>query len=397
MLGDLRHNGGMPSMVDRRPFKVGVTVALSPGSVVFRNEVLELIQYLPSTTRIRERPTLLIPPQINKYYVIDLAPGRSFVEHAVAKGIPFYTVSWRNPTPAQRDWGLDTYLEAVLEAIDATLEVARSDQLNILSMCAGGLTTACLLGYMSAVGDQRISAASLVVTAIDVAVRSQMNIFASPPTVAAARRASARRGVLPGSSMARVFAWMRPNDLVWNYWVNNYLLGEPPPAFDILAWNGDTTNLPAQLHSEFLDMFVDNPLVRPKGMMALGSPVDLSAVTCDVYALGALTDHIVPWQGAYQATQLFGGATRFVLSSSGHIQAIVNPPGNPKARYFLNEDYVADPAAWLKGATEQAGTWWEDWGSWTIERSGDERPAPTRAGSRRHPALDPAPGTYVRE
>jgi polyhydroxyalkanoate synthase len=397
MLGDLRHNGGMPSMVDRRPFKVGVTVALSPGSVVFRNEVLELIQYLPSTTRIRERPTLLIPPQINKYYVIDLAPGRSFVEHAVAKGIPFYTVSWKNPTPAQRDWGLDTYLEAVLEAIDATLEVARSDQLNILSMCAGGLTTACLLGYMSAVGDQRIRAASLVVTAIDVAVRSQMNIFASPPTVAAARRASARRGVLPGSSMARVFAWMRPNDLVWNYWVNNYLLGEPPPAFDILAWNGDTTNLPAQLHSDFLDMFVDNPLVRPKGMMALGSPVDLSAVTCDVYALGALTDHIVPWQGAYQATQLFGGATRFVLSSSGHIQAIVNPPGNPRARYFLNEDYVADPAAWLKGATEQAGTWWEDWGSWTIERSGDERPALTRAGSRRHPALDPAPGTYVRE
>jgi polyhydroxyalkanoate synthase len=195
--------------------------------------------------------------------------------------------------------------------------------------------------------------------------------------------------------MARVFAWMRPNDLVWNYWVNNYLLGEPPPTFDVLAWNADTTNLPARLHADFLHMFLDNPLVRPGAMRALDTPVDLGEVTCDIYALGALTDHLVPWQGAYQATQLFGGRTRFVLSSSGHIQAIVNPPGNPKARYFVNDDTVADPTAWLKAATELTGTWWDDWVAWTLERSGAERPAPVRAGSRKHPALDPAPGLYV--
>ena len=394
-LSDIRHTGSMPSMVDRRPFKVGSTVAISPGAVVFRNEVLELIQYLPSTPEVRARPTLVVPPQINKFYVLDVAPGRSFVEHAVSKGIPFFVISWRNPTPEQRDWGLDTYLAAALEAIAATLEITGSDDLNILSMCAGGLTAACLLGHMAATGDTRVNAAGLVVTAIDVSVRSQMNIFASPPTIAAARRASARKGVLPGRSMARVVAWMRPIDLVWNYWVNNYLLGEPPPAFDVLAWNDDTTNLPARLHSDFLTMFTENPLVRPGGMTALGYAVDLSSVTCDVYALGALTDHIVPWQSAYQATQLFGGSTRFVLSSSGHIQAIVNPPGNPKARYFTGDERVAEPEAWLAGATERAGTWWEDWVAWTLERSGDERPAPRRAGSRRHPALDPAPGTYV--
>jgi polyhydroxyalkanoate synthase len=396
-LGDVRHNGGMPSMVDRRPFKVGATIATSPGAVVFRNDVLELIQYLPTTITVRERPTLLVPPQINKFYVLDLAPGRSFIAHAVSKGIPFYAISWRNPTPAQRDWGLDSYLTAALEAVAATLEVAGSEDLNILSMCAGGLTAACLLSHLATTGDRRVNAAALAVTAIDVSVRSQMNLFASKPTVAAALRASTRRGVLPGSSMARVFAWMRPNDLVWNYWVNNYLLGESPPAFDVLAWNADTTNLPAGLHADFLRMFLDNPLVRPGAMTALGSPVDLGAVTCDIYALGALTDHLVPWQGAYQATQLFGGASRFVLSSSGHIQAIVNPPGNPRARYFVNDDTVADPTAWLKAATEMTGTWWDDWAAWTLERSGAERTAPTRAGSRRHPALDPAPGLYVQE
>jgi polyhydroxyalkanoate synthase len=395
MLSDIRSNGGMPSMVDRRPFKVGVTVATTPGAVVFRNDVLELIQYLPSTTTIRRRPTLVVPPQINKFWVLDVAPGRSLVEYAVSKGIPFFVISWRNPGPEQRDWGLDTYIAATLQAIDATREVSGSDDVNLLSMCAGGLTTACLLGHLAATGDQRVNAAGLAVTAIDVSVRSQMNIFASRPTIAAARRASARRGVLPGSEMAKVFAWLRPNDLVWNYWVNNYLMGEQPPPFDVLAWNADTTNLPARLHADFLTMFLENPLTRPGVMTALGTPVDLGAVTCDIYAIGALTDHIVPWQSAYQATQLFGGRTRFVLSSSGHIQAIVNPPGNPKARYFVNVDAVADPAAWLETATETPGTWLDDWVAWTLERSGAERPAPTRAGTRRHPALAPAPGTYA--
>ncbi|GAC1338527.1 MAG: class II poly(R)-hydroxyalkanoic acid synthase [Candidatus Dormibacteria bacterium] len=396
-LSDLRANGGMPTMVDRKPFRVGETVAASAGAVVFRNDLLELIQYAPTTPTIGRRPTLLIPPQINKFYVVDLSRGRSFVEHTLARGIPFFAISWRNPTAAQRNWGLDTYLAAVLEAIEATLAVSESEDLNLMAMCAGGLTGACLLGHMAHIGDRRVRAASLIVTAIDVAVRSQMNLFASERAVNAAIRASRRRGVLRGEDLAKVFAWMRPNDLVWNYWVSNYLLGKQPPAFDVLAWNADTTNLPAKLHEEFLRMFLANPLVRPGEMTALGSPVDLGAVTCDIYALGASTDHLVPWQGAYQATQLFGGERRFVLSSSGHIQAIVNPPGNPKARYFTNEEYVPDPRQWLEGATENAGTWWDDWATWTVQRSGAQRKAPTRLGNRAHPPLVAAPGKYVHQ
>ncbi|HEV1996896.1 MAG TPA: alpha/beta fold hydrolase [Candidatus Dormibacteraeota bacterium] len=394
---DVRNNGGMPTIVDSKPFRVGETVAVSPGAVVFRNDVLELIQYAPTTPTIGARPTLLIPPQINKFYVMDLAPGRSFIEHVVAQGVPFFAISWRNPTAKQRDWGLDTYLSAILEAVDVTLAISQSKDLNLLAMCAGGLTGACLLGHMAHVGDKRVRAASLVVTAIDIAVRSQINIFASERAVSAAISASRKKGMLEGTELTKVFAWMRPNDLVWNYWVSSYLLGEQPPAFDVLAWNVDSTNLPAKLHEEFMRMFLANPLVTPGAMTALGSPVDLGAVTCDLYAVGASTDHLVPWQGAYQATQLFGGTRRFVLSSSGHIQAIVNPPGNPKSRYFTNEDYGADPQRWLKGAKENAGTWWDDWAAWTMERSGPQRPAPTRLGNREYAALDRAPGRYVRE
>ena len=397
LVKDIRSNGGMPSMVNSKPFRLGETVAISPGAVVFRSEVLELIQYAPTSTTTARRPTLLVPPQINKFYVLDLAPGRSFIEHVVAQGIPFFAISWRNPGPAQREWGLDTYLGAVLEAIDATLEISGSDDLNLLAMCAGGLTATCLLGHMAHVGDTRVNALSLIVTAIDVSVRSQMNLFASERAVKAAISASRRTGVLSGGDLAKIFAWMRPNDLVWNYWVNNYLMGEQPPAFDVLSWNVDSTNLPAQLHEEFLRMFLGNPLVRPGGMTALGSPVDLRAVEVDIYSLGASTDHIVPWQGAYQATQLFGGKKRFVLSSSGHIQAIVNPPGNSKARYFTSDEYVADPQQWLQGATENSGTWWDDWAAWTLERSGAQRRAATSLGSRLHPAIEAAPGTYVKQ
>jgi polyhydroxyalkanoate synthase len=396
-LSDVRSNGGMPTIVDSRPFRVGETVAVSPGAVVFRSDVLELIQYAPTTPTIGARPTLLIPPQINKFYILDLAPGRSFIEHVVAQGVPFFAISWRNPTADQRDWGLDTYLGAILEAIDVTLAISRSRDLNLLAMCAGGLTGACLLGHLAHIGDKRVRSASLVVTAIDISVRSQINIFASERAVKASIRGSRKKGILEGTELAKVFAWMRPNDLVWNYWVSSYLMGEQPAAFDVLAWNVDSTNLPAKLHEDFMHMFLENPLVTPGAMTALGSPVDLGAITCDLYAVGALTDHLVPWQGAYQATQLFGGSRRFVLSSSGHIQAIVNPPGNPKTRYFTNDDYVADPGEWLKGASENAGSWWDDWATWTMDRSGPGRPAPPRLGSRAFPVLEPAPGRYVRE
>jgi polyhydroxyalkanoate synthase len=203
--------------------------------------------------------------------------------------------------------------------------------------------------------------------------------------------------VLPGRDLERVFAWIRPNDLVWRYWVNNYLMGENPPAFDVLAWNSDSTNMPAALHAEFLRLFVDNTLIEPGALTVLGSPVDLRVVRNDLYVVGALSDHLVPWQSAYAATQHFGGEVRFVLSNSGHIQALINPPGNPKASFWVGPGQSGDPEQWLKGATRTIGSWWTDWAAWTIERAGSERPRPRRLGSRRHPVLDPAPGRYVKE
>jgi len=395
LLDDIANNGGMPSQVDRTAFQVGKHLALTPGAVVFKNEVLELIQYRPATEQIYGRPLLAVPPQINKFYILDLAPGKSLIEYAVQQGIPTFSLSWRNPTPAQRDWGLETYMRALLQAIDVVRDITASQDINVLGACSGGMTLTALLGHLAARCDRRINAATLLVTVLDTSVESQLGQFATPQTIAAAKAVSRARGVLDGRELARVFNWMRPNDLIWNYWVNNYLLGADPPAFDILYWNNDTTNLPARLHGDLLDLFLTNPFKHPGTLTLLGTPIDLSSVTCDTYLLAGASDHITPWRACYATTQLLSGECTLVLSNSGHIQSILNPPGNPKATFFTNPAHPADPEQWLAGAQQHSGSWWDHWRDWLRTRSGEQRPAPPTLGNTRYAPGTPAPGTYV--
>jgi polyhydroxyalkanoate synthase len=393
---DLRHNGGVPSMVDTRPFKVGQNIAVTPGEVIHRSELFELIQYAPAGSRTFRRPLVVIPPQINKYYISDLAPGRSFVEHTVAAGIPYFAISWRNPTPAQRDWDLAAYVSACKEAIEVACDVGAASDANVAGMCAGGITLACLLGHLAATDESLVNSATFMVAGLDISSESTVGLLTSTASIEAARAHSQRKGVLDGRDLGRMFAWLRPNDLIWNYWVNNYLLGQNPPAFDILYWNADTTNLTAALHSDFLDLLGTNGLAAPGSIDVLGTPVDLGKVRCDAYVVAGATDHIIPWTAAYQTTQLLGGDSEFVLGSSGHIQAIVNPPANRKSRFLTRPGPPpADPLEWRTSATTNEGTWWDHWLRWLGERSGDQRRAPARLGNRRHPPIEAAPGRYV--
>ncbi len=397
MLEDLANNGGMPSQVDMKAFQVGKDLGISPGAVVFKNEVLELIQYQPTTPEVYGRPLLIVPPQVNKYYVMDLSPTKSLVRYLVANGQQVFVISWRNPTPEDREWGFETYDRAILEAMEAVRAITENPDVNILGACLGGMTLASLLGYLAAREDRRIHAVSFVSTVLDMNVESTMGLFATKETIAAAKQASRSKGVFEGQEMARVFAWLRPNDLVWNYWVNNYLIGKDPAAFDVLYWNNDTTRLPAKLHGELLDLFETNAFTHPGAFEVLGTPIDLSKVTNDAYIIAGITDHITPWQGCYATTQLLGGKVKFILSNSGHIQAILNPPGNPKASYFVHERYPADPGQWQAGAQKRAGSWWEDWRDWLGQRAGEKKPAPQELGNEQYQPGIPAPGSYVFE
>ncbi|SHL27570.1 class II poly(R)-hydroxyalkanoic acid synthase [Phytopseudomonas punonensis] len=397
MAKDLLHNGGMPSQVDMKAFEVGRNVATTEGAVVFRNEVLELIQYTPVTEQVFKRPLLVVPPQINKYYVFDLSPEKSLARFLLRNQVQTFIVSWRNPTKAQREWGLSTYIEALKEAVDVVCTITGSADVNVLGACSGGATTASLLGHYAALGEKKVHAQTLLVSVLDTRLDSQYALFADEQTLEAAKRRSYQAGVLEGSDMAKVFAWMRPNDLIWNYWVNNYLLGNEPPVFDILYWNNDTTRLPAALHGEFIDMFQTNPLTRAGALEVCGTPIDLSQVTCDYYVVAGSNDHITPWTSCYKSARLFGGQCEFVLSSSGHIQSILNPPGNPKARYMTNPDMPADPKAWQEDATKHTDSWWLHWQKWLTARSGETKKAPAKLGNKRYPAAEAAPGTYVHE
>jgi polyhydroxyalkanoate synthase len=392
---DMLKNQGMPAQVDKTAFEVGKNLGTSRGAVVFRNEVLELIQYAPATTHVYSRPQLIVPPQINKFYVFDLSEGKSIVDYLVQSEFQIFVVSWRNPTAAQAHWNLDTYVAALLEAVAAVRDITGSDDINLHGACSGAMTISALLGHLASRGEKVVNAATLMVAVLDNTADSQLGLFATPEAIAAAKQSSTSRGVLAGEEMGRVFAWMRPNDLVWNYWVNNYLMGKTPPAFDILYWNNDTTRLPAGLHGQLLDIFVDNLFTKPRALSVLGTPIDLSEVTCDKYMVAGITDHITPWKGVYNTARLFGGDTRFVLSSSGHIQSLINPPGNPKAKFYLNPELPAHADAWLASAQTEKDSWWSDWRDWLATRSGERRAAPAVLGNERHPSLAAAPGTYV--
>ncbi|ATH83895.1 MULTISPECIES: class II poly(R)-hydroxyalkanoic acid synthase [Pseudomonadaceae] len=394
---DMIHNGGMPSQVNMAAFEVGKNLATTEGAVVFRNDVLELIQYKPITESVHERPLLVVPPQINKFYVFDLSPDKSLARFLLRSQVQTFVVSWRNPTKAQREWGLSTYIEALKEAIDVICAITGSKDVNMLGACSGGLTTASLLGHYAALGEQKVHALTLLVSVLDTQLDTQVALFADEKTLEAAKRRSYQAGVLEGSDMAKVFAWMRPNDLIWNYWVNNYLLGNEPPVFDILYWNNDTTRLPAALHGEFIEMFQTNPLTRPGALEVCGTPIDLKQVTCDFFVVAGTTDHITPWDSCYKSAHLFGGKCEFVLSNSGHIQSILNPPGNPKARYMTNSEMPLDPKAWQESSTKHADSWWLHWQGWLAERSGATKAAPSKLGNKKYPAGEAAPGTYVHE
>jgi polyhydroxyalkanoate synthase len=399
MTSDLFNNSGMPSMVDKSAFEIGKNLAMTKGSVVFRNEVLELIQYQPQTELIHATPLLIVPPQINKYYVFDLSPEKSMVDFLLKGGIGCFVVSWRNPTSAQRDWGLDTYVSALIEAIAAIKEIAGCEKINIAGACAGAMTLSALVGYYAAGDDDSpINSATLMVAVLDSESESLMTLFMTQDSARAVKAASAARGVLEGSEMGRVFAWLRPNDLVWNYWVNNYLLGKSPPAFDILSWNADTTRLPAKFHGEIIDSFVDNKFKRPGALVVLGRPIDLRQVAADSYVVAGITDHISQWKGVYRTMMLLGGKSTMVLSAAGHIQSLINPPKDAaKRQYFLNADHVEDPQAWLTAATAHKGSWWGHWLEWLEEHSGDKISAPAQTGSAVHPPIADAPGAYVKE
>lgn len=392
---DLRNNGGMPSMVDSRPFTPGDTVASTPGSVVFRNEVLEVIQYAPSTDKVGQRPLLVVPPQINKYYILDLAPGRSLFEHLVENGHQVFAISWRNPGPEQRDWNLDTYCAAILEATDAALEITGAKDLNMLGVCAGGITQAALLAHLAEIDDERVRSASFLVTIIDWEVPSTMGTMISRPVVEAATRRSQRQGILKGDDLAKIFAWLRPNDLVWNYVANNYLMGKNPPAFDVLAWNGDSTNLPAALHADFMNIAIENAMTESGAVEVLDTPIDLGTIECPSFVVGAVTDHITPWEACYQTVNLLGGESEFVLSSQGHIQALVNPAGNPKGKYYLNTATPPTAEEWQEDAVEHDGSWWDHWTVWLDAHLGRKVNAPDEQGSDANPPIMPAPGAYV--
>ena len=397
LLDDLQHNGGMPSQVDKSAFKVGENLATTPGAVVFRNEVLELIQYQPVTKKVSERPLLVIPPQINKFYVFDLSPKKSLAQYLLSNGVQSFTISWRNPTAAQRHWGLDTYVGAIEEAIDVIRDITGSDDCNLLGACAGGMTAIALVGHLAARGERKVNATTLLVSSFDTGNDPGiLGLFATEEAIEAARRRSHAQGVLDGKEMERVFAWLRPNDLVWNYWVNNYLLGHEPPAFDVLYWNSDSTRLPAKFHGELLTLYQQNPLAEPGKLTVCGTPIDISQVDCDFYDVGGMTDHIVPWESSYHSSLLLG-KREFILSNSGHIQSILNPPGNPKATFFTNTERPADAKAWFEGATKQNGSWWEHWKAWLLARSGSQKAAPASPGNSTYKPLVEAPGTYVYE
>jgi len=396
---DLLKNQGMPEQVDRTAFEVGKNLATSPGAVVFRNEVLELIQYAPATEQVYGRPQLIVPPQINKFYVFDLSEGKSIVNYLVKNEFQVFVVSWRNPTAAQRDWDMDTYVTALIEAIAAVRDITGSDDVNLHGACSGAMTISALLGHLASRGEKSVNAATLMVAVLDNTEQSQLGLFATPEAIAAAKQNSTARGVLAGEEMGRVFAWLRPNDLVWSYWVNNYLLGKTPPAFDILYWNNDTTRLPAKLHGQLLDIFTGNLFCKPRALTVLDTPIDLAEVTCDKYVVAGITDHITPWKGVYNSARTLGGNTRFVLSSSGHIQSLINPPGNPKAKFFVNPDPAlpASADAWLAAAQPEKDSWWNNWRDWLAARSGERRAAPVSPGNERYASLAQAPGTYVME
>lgn len=399
---DIVNNKGMVSQVDKRPFKLGENIATSQGSVVHRTEMYELIQYVPSTEEVHEIPQLTIPPQINKMYINDLSPEKSIIKWQVDNGIQAFVISWRNPSKEQGHWDMADYIASCEEALDIVSQISGSKTVNVSAGCSGGQTAAVLASKLAATNNDILGSLTLMVCVLHPKQTDiEAGSLVSENGMQIARQRAAKKGIIKADDLARGFAWLRPNDLIWNYVINNYLLGMDPPAFDVLYWNSDATNLSASLMGDFLTLYETLAFSTPGEVEMADHTIDLSAVDADLFILGGVTDHITPWKATYRSTQLFGSKNvTYVLSQSGHMQAILNPPTNPKAKYFVQKKKGKLPASadeWLQGTEEVKGSWWPLWAKWIQDRAGKMVAAPKTLGSTAYPPMESAPGLYVVE
>jgi polyhydroxyalkanoate synthase len=390
---------GRITMSDERAFAVGRNLAMTPGSVVFRNDLIELIQYDATTPEVFRRPLLIVPPCINKYYILDLRPENSFVRHTVAEGHTVFMISWRNIPAELGRLTWDDYLErGALTAMRVVREITGEPTVNTLGFCVGGTLLACALAVLAARGEIAAAAsATYLTTMLDFADPGEIGVYVSREFLAAREPALMDGQRVHGSELASAFASLRANDLVWQYVVNNYLQGKTPPPFDLLYWNGDSSNLPGPMYVYYLqNMYVDNRLREPGALTMLGERIDLSRVSLPTYVMASREDHIVPWRSAFRTCPVVGGDTTFVLAASGHIAGVINPPSPPRRVHWTRAVVGDDPDAWFAHAVEHPGSWWPHWHAWLALRGGPRRPAPARTGSERHPPLEPAPGRYVK-
>jgi polyhydroxyalkanoate synthase len=390
---------GRITMSDEAGFEVGRNIAVTRGSVVFRNDLIELLQYDATTTRVAARPLLVVPPCINKYYILDLRPENSFVRHAVAQGNTVFVVSWRNIPAELGRLTWDDYLEqGVLAALSVAKAISGSRRINTLGFCVGGTLLAAALAVLAARHDDSVASVTLLTSMLDFSDPGEIGVYISREGVAAREPALLSGQRVQGSELAGAFASLRPNDLVWNYVVNNYLEGRTPPAFDLLHWNGDSANLAGPMYAYYLkNMYVENRLREPGALTMLGQPVDLGRIDVPAYVYASREDHIVPWRSAYRTLGLIGGKPVFVLGASGHIAGVVNPPEPVKRNHWTNPSPAHTADDWLAAATSHPGSWWPHWYRWLARHKGGERAAPAQVGSADYPPLDPAPGGYVRE
>lgn len=399
LLADLERGKGKLAIrqTDESQFEVGKNIAITPGKVIFQNDLMQLIQYAPSTEKVLKRPLLIIPPWINKYYILDLRPKNSFIRWAVAQGHTVFVISWVNPDARLAEKGFDDYmLEGPLAALGAIEKAIGEKAVNAIGYCLGGTLLACTLAWMAAKRDGRIKSATFLTTMVDFSEAGELGVFIDEEQLAALEEKMKKRGYLEGSEMAATFNMLRANDLIWSFVVNNYLLGQDPFPFDLLYWNNDSTRMPAKMHSFYLRrMYQQNDLVKPGAIELAGVKIDLTKIKVPCYILSTREDHIAPWQSTYRATQIYRGPIRFVLAASGHIAGVVNPPDSGKYSHWINENLPPDPQAWFAGATELAGSWWPDWQRWVV--SLDDTMVPARIpGEGGLPAIEDAPGSYVK-
>ena len=398
LLSDLEQGKGRLRirMTDMAAFKLGENIGVSPGKVVFQNDLMQLVQYTPSTEKVLKRPLLIAPPWINKFYILDLRPRNSLVRWAVAQGHTVFMISWVNPDEKLAEKGFEDYMkEGYLAALDAIEQATGEREVNAIGYCLGGTLLASTLAYMATKKDNRIRSATFFVTMMDFAEAGELSVFIDEEQLKALEGKMNKRGYLEGSEMATTFNMLRANDLIWSFVVNNYLLGNDPFPFDLLYWNADSTRMPARMHSFYLrKMYQKNLLAEPGGISLAGVPIDLRKIKTPAYFLSTREDHIAPWKSTYRGTQLLGGPKRFVLAASGHIAGVVNPPDGGKYSHWINTDLPADPEEWFKGATEIAGSWWPDWHRWVTALAKEQVPARVPGEGKLKPIED-APGSYV--